>query len=142
MFKKVHNINNLRKLIHAKKSLNGQTAKINTREMQFSSKKKTPRKLVPLSYLRYNFPWERLISHQTNNPWPSQTPDNFLRGYLKDRVCENNPQTREDIIRKEMRQIAQEMLNRVKVIAKRKIGTFLWATLYMANFYYVWFYFH
>ena len=34
-------------------------------------------------------------------------------GYLKDRVCENNPQTREDIIRKEIRRIAQEMLNRV-----------------------------
>ena len=28
-------------------------------------------------------------------------------------VCENNPQTRENIIKKEMRQIAQEMLNRV-----------------------------
>ena len=47
MFKKVHNINNPRKLIPAKKSLNGQTAKINTREMQFFSKKKKPRKLVP-----------------------------------------------------------------------------------------------
>ena len=28
-------------------------------------------------------------------------PDHFLRGYLKDRVCKNNPQTREDIIRKD-----------------------------------------
>ena len=36
-----------------------------------------------------------------------------LRGYLKDRVCENNSQTREDIIRKEIRRIAQELLNRV-----------------------------
>ena len=30
---------------------------------------------------------------------------------LKDRVCENNPQTREDIIRNEIRRIPQEMLN-------------------------------
>ena len=71
-----------------------------------------------LEYLRHNFPWDRLILHQTDNPWPSYSqdlnpPDYFLRGYLKDRVCENNPQTREDIIRKEIRRIAQEMLNRV-----------------------------
>ena len=46
MFKKVHNVNNPRKLITAKKSLNGQTAKINTREMQFFSKMKKPQKLV------------------------------------------------------------------------------------------------
>ena len=32
---------------------------------------------------------------------------------MKDRVCENNPQARKDIIRKEIRQIAQEMFNRV-----------------------------
>ena len=71
-----------------------------------------------LEYLRHNFPWDRLISRQTDNPWPSYSqdlnpPDYFLRGYLKDRVCENNPQTREDIIRKEIRRIPQEMLNRV-----------------------------
>ena len=40
-------------------------------------------------------------------------PDYFLRGYLKDRVCKNNPQTREDIIRRKIREIPQEMLNRV-----------------------------
>ena len=71
-----------------------------------------------LEYLRHNFPWDRLILHQTNNHWPSCTkdlnpPDYFLRGYLKERVCENNPQTREDIIRREIRWIPQEMLNRV-----------------------------
>ena len=71
-----------------------------------------------LEYLRHNFPWDRLISRQTDNPWPSYSqdlnlPDYFLRGYLKDRVCENNPQTREGIIRKEIRRIPQEMLNRV-----------------------------
>ena len=71
-----------------------------------------------LEYLRHNFPWDRLISRQTDNPWPSYSqdlnpPDYFLRGYLKDRVCENNPQTREDIIRKEIRRIPQEILNRV-----------------------------
>ena len=32
---------------------------------------------------------------------------------MKDRVCENNPKTREDIIRKGIRWIPQEMLNRV-----------------------------
>ena len=73
---------------------------------------------VAQEYLRHNVPWDRLISSQTDNPWPSYSqdlnpPDYFRRGYLKDRVCENNPQTREDIIRKEIRQIAQEMLNRV-----------------------------
>ena len=71
-----------------------------------------------LEYLRRNFPWDRLISRQTDNPWPSYSqdlnpPDFFLRGYLEDRVCEINPQTREDITRKEIKRIAQEMLNRV-----------------------------
>ena len=56
LFKKVHNINNPRKLIPAKKSLNGQTAKINTHEMQFFSEKKKPRKLLPLRYLGSNIP--------------------------------------------------------------------------------------
>ena len=60
---------------------------------------------------------DRLISRQIDNPWPPYSqdlnpPDYFQRGYLKDRVCENNPQSREDIIRKEIRRIAQEMLNR------------------------------
>ena len=58
-----------------------------------------------LEYLRHNFPSDRLLSHQTNNSWSSYSQDlnwtdYFLRGYQKDRVCENNPQTREDIIRK------------------------------------------
>ena len=71
-----------------------------------------------LEYLRYNFPWDRLNSRQTDNPWPSYSqdfnpPGYFLRGYLKDRVFGNNPQSREDIIRKEVRRIAQEMLNGV-----------------------------
>ena len=35
-----------------------------------------------------------------------------MRGYLKDRVYENNLQTREDI-RREIRWIPQEMFNRV-----------------------------
>ena len=69
-------------------------------------------------YLRHNFPWDRLISRQTDNPWPSYSqdfnpPDYFLRAYLKDGVCENNPQARQDTIRKEIRRIPQEMLNRV-----------------------------
>ena len=37
----------------------------------------------------------------------------FSEGVLKDRVYENNPQTREDIIRREIRWIPQEMLNRI-----------------------------
>ena len=32
---------------------------------------------------------------------------------MKNRICENNPQTREDIIRREIRRIPLEMLNRV-----------------------------
>ena len=32
---------------------------------------------------------------------------------MKNRICENNPQTREDIIRREIRWIPQEMLNGV-----------------------------
>ena len=71
-----------------------------------------------LEYLRHNFPWDRLILRQTDNPWPSYSqdlnpPDYFLRGYLKDRVYENSPQTRQDSIRREIRRIPQEMLNRV-----------------------------
>ena len=67
---------------------------------------------------RHNFPWDRLISCQTDNSWSSCSQDlnppvYFMRGYLKDRVYENNLQTREDIIRKEIRRIPQEMLNRV-----------------------------
>ena len=38
-----------------------------------------------LEYLRHNFPWDRLISRQTNNPCPSyfqdlNPPDYILRG--------------------------------------------------------------
>ena len=71
-----------------------------------------------LEYLRHNFPWDRLILRHVDNPWPSYSqdlnpPDYFLRGYLKDRIYEDNPQTREDIIRREIRRIPQEMLNRV-----------------------------
>ena len=71
-----------------------------------------------LEYIRHNFPCDRLISRQTDNAWSSYShdlnpPDFFLRGYLKDGVCENFPQTREDIIKKEIRRIPQEMLNRV-----------------------------
>ena len=70
-----------------------------------------------LEYLRHNFPWDRLNSHQTDNLGPSYSQDlnpfdYFLREYLKDRVCENNPQTREDFIRRKIRRIPQEMLNR------------------------------
>ena len=36
-----------------------------------------------------------------------------MRGYLKGRVYENNLQTREDIIRREIRWIPQEMFHRV-----------------------------
>ena len=86
----------------------------------FCSRNKAPSHFSnrTLEYLRHNFPWDRLISRQTDNPWPSYSqdlnpPDYFLRGYLKDRVCENNPQTREDIIRREIRRIPLEMLNRV-----------------------------
>ena len=80
-------------------------------------------------HLRHNFPWDRLILHQTDNPWPSYSqdinlPDYFLRGYLKDRVYKNNPQTREDI-RKEIRRIPQEMLNRVVVYFNVRVAAVL-----------------
>ena len=59
-------------------------------------------------------------THFTSNryPWPSYSQDlnqldYFLRGYLKHRVCENKPQTREDIIRREIRLIPQEMHNKI-----------------------------
>ena len=55
---------------------------------------------------------------QTDNPWSSYSqdlnlPDYFLREYLKDRVYKNNPQTREDIVWKEIRRYPQEMLIKV-----------------------------
>ena len=45
-----------------------------------------------LEYLRHNFPFDRLISRQTDNPWVSYSQDlnpadYFLKEYLKDRVC-------------------------------------------------------
>ena len=69
-----------------------------------------------LEYLRQNFLWGRLISHQTD--WPSYSqdlhpPDYSLRGYLKDRVSENNPQTRLYIVKRQIELIPQEMLNRI-----------------------------
>ena len=86
----------------------------------FCSRNKAPSHFLnrTLEYLRHSFPWDRLILRQTDNPWLSYSQDlnphdYLLWGYLKDRVCENNPQTREDIIRKEIRRIPQEMLNRV-----------------------------
>ena len=82
-----------------------------------------------LEYLRHNFPWDRLISRQTDNPWPSYSqdlnpPDYFPSGYLKDRVCENNPDKRGHH-QKKIRRIAQEMLNRVvhNVIVRVAIHT-------------------
>ena len=44
-----------------------------------------------LEYLRHNFPWDRLILHQTDNPRPSYSqdlnpPNYFLRRYLKEFV--------------------------------------------------------
>ena len=83
-----------------------------------------------LEYYRHNFPWDRLISRQTDNSWPSYSqglnpPNCFLRGYLKDRVYVNNLQTSEDIIRKEIRRIPQEMLNRVEDNFNVRVATVL-----------------
>ena len=59
---------------------------------------------------------------QTDNSWPSypqdlNLPDFLVKGYLKEIKqlinSENHLQTREEIIRKEIRQIPQEMLNKV-----------------------------
>ena len=52
MFKKVHNINNPRKLIPAKKSLNGRIAKINTREMQFFFQKEKTAKISTIKVIQ------------------------------------------------------------------------------------------
>ena len=86
----------------------------------FCSRNKAPSHFLnrTLEYLRHSFPCDRLILRQTDNPWLSYSqdlnpPDYLLWGYLKDRVCENNPQTRQDIIRKEIRRIPQEILDRV-----------------------------
>ena len=43
-----------------------------------------------LEYLSHNFPWNRLILHQTNDQWPSYSldlnpPDYFLRGWVPER---------------------------------------------------------
>ena len=73
----------------------------------------------PLEYLTRNLPWERLILHQTDNPWPSYSqdlkrPNYFLRGGSTWKtVSENNPQIREGIISREIRWIPLEMLNGV-----------------------------
>ena len=43
----------------------------------FCSRHKVPSHFVnrTLEYLRYNFPWDRLILRQTDNPWPSYSQD-------------------------------------------------------------------
>ena len=53
----------------------------------FSSRNEAPPHFSnwTLEYLERNFPWDRLILHQTDNPWPSYSqdlkpPDYFLRG--------------------------------------------------------------
>ena len=86
----------------------------------FCSRNKAPSHFSnrTLEYLRHNFSWDKLISRQTHNPWPSYSldlnpRDYFLRRYLKETVCENNPLTRKDIIRKEIRRFPQEILNSV-----------------------------
>ena len=83
------------------------------------------RKEVPPHFSNRNLNTSRATSHGTGSFCIKLiTPDHafpkistcltiFWGGFLKDRVCENNPQRREDIIRKEIRRIAQEMLNRV-----------------------------
>ena len=62
----------------------------------FCSRNKAPSHFLnrTIEYLRHNFPWDRLITRQTKNPWPSYSQDfnpsdYFLKEYLKDRVCEN-----------------------------------------------------
>lgn len=74
-----------------------------------------------LEFLHNHFPNDRLISRRTDNPWPPYSPDlnpcdYFLWGYLKERVYENNPQTREVLkanIRREIRRIPVDMCQRV-----------------------------
>ena len=83
-----------------------------------------------LEYLRHNFPWDRFILHQTDNPWPSYSqdlnpPDYLLSGYLKDRICENNPQTREDIIRKEICRIPFYDFINVQYLWRKNLEGFL-----------------
>ena len=34
-----------------------------------------------LEYLRHNFPWDRLISRKTDNPWPSYFQDNPVHNH-------------------------------------------------------------
>ena len=55
-----------------------------------------------LKYLCQYFPGDRLISRRTDFPWPPypldlNQPDHFLRGYLKERVYNNNPKTLADL---------------------------------------------
>ena len=53
MFKKVHNINNPQKLIPEKKSLNGQTVKINTCKMQLFFQKEKTAKISTIKVDKY-----------------------------------------------------------------------------------------
>ena len=110
-------------LFHGKLCLRYSSVLFEKRGTVYCSRNEAPLHFLnrTLDYLRHNSPWDRLTLHQTDNPGPSYSqdvnpppsPDYFLRGCLKDRVCENNPQTREDIIRKGIRWIPQKMLNRV-----------------------------
>ena len=76
---------------------------------------------VSLEYLCRYFPGDRLISCRTDNRWSAHSPDLsppdlFLWGYLKERVYDNNLQTIDALkenIRREIRRIPREMLDRV-----------------------------
>ena len=74
-----------------------------------------------LEFLGLYFPGDRLISHRTNFPWPPYSLDlnpydQFLWGYLKERIYDNNPQTLADLkdnIRREIRRIPADMIGGV-----------------------------
>ena len=65
--------------------------------------------------LSFRYPLRRKRGYlKEKKPWPSysqdlNSPDYFLRGYL---LWKQSRQSRQDIIRKEIRRIAQEMLYR------------------------------
>ena len=55
-----------------------------------------------LQYLRQHFLGDKLLSCQTDNPWPPYSPDlnptdYFPWGYVEERVCTGNPRTSEEL---------------------------------------------
>lgn len=85
----------------------------------------------PLEFFRRYFHSDRIISQRTDFPWPPcspdlSPPDNFLQGYLKERIYDNYFQilaALKNNTRKAVRRISADIIGRVMENVKVRVGT-------------------